>query len=294
VMHACGHDGHTAIGLTVARMLHSQRADLAGSVKLVFQPAEEGLGGAARMIAEGALDNPRPNFALGLHVWNEKPYGWLGATAGPCMAASETFEVSITGRGGHGALPHLAVDPVLAAAQVTTALQGIVARNVAPLDTAVISVTSIHGGEAHNVIPSSVLMRGTIRTFRPEVRSMVLARFHSVVEGISTAMGCQAQVSIRSITPALVNDPDLCLKVRETARRMWPEIEIDERALTMGSEDMAYFLEEVPGCFFFVGSANAEEGLDAAHHHPRFDFDERVLSLGSALLASAALEILKG
>jgi amidohydrolase len=294
VMHACGHDGHTAVGLTVARLLLAQRSSLAGTVKLVFQPAEEGLGGAKRMIDEGVLENPRPDFALGMHVWNEKPYGWMAATDGSCMAASETFEVTITGRGGHGAAPHQTLDPVLAAAHVVTALQGIVARNVDPVETAVISATSIHAGEAHNVIPSVAHLKGTIRSFLPEVRTLVLERFQTVVEGVSAAMGCQAEVSVRSITPALVNDPEISQKVRETARRLLPDLQIENGTRTMGSEDMAYFLEKVPGCFFFLGSANPEKGLDAAHHHPRFDFDERALSAGAALIAAAAVELLRG
>ena len=143
LMHACGHDGHTAIGLTVAKMLVARQDELKGTVKLVFQPAEEGLGGAELMVEEGVLENPRPDCSLSLHVWNEKPVGWIGATSGPAMAASETFYINITGKGGHGAAPHLSIDPLLAAAQVVTTLQSIVARNVPPLDTAVVSVTSI-------------------------------------------------------------------------------------------------------------------------------------------------------
>lgn len=166
VMHACGHDGHTAIGLTVARMLHAHRDELAGAVKFVFQPAEEGLGGAERMIAEGALEDPKPELTLALHVWNEKPLGWFGVAAGPAMAGAEIFKIKVRGKGGHGAVPHLAVDPVLASAQIVAALQSIVARNVAPLQAAVVSVCTIHGGEAFNVIPQAVELAGTIRTFR--------------------------------------------------------------------------------------------------------------------------------
>lgn len=294
VMHACGHDGHVAVGLTVARLLHTHRHELAGSVKLVFQPAEEGLGGAEQMIADGVLENPRPNLALGLHLWNEQPLGWIGATAGPSMAASETFTIKIRGQGGHGAVPHLAVDPILAAAQVISAVQSIVSRSVSPLDTAVISVTSLRGGEAFNVIPSVVEMKGTIRTFRPQVRSMVLERFHSVVEGVASALGCQAEIEITSITPAVINDAEVTEAVRQMSRRLLPDHRIDPEAMTMGSEDMAFFLREVPGCFFFVGSANKEKGLDAAHHHPRFDFDEKALPQAAALMAATAAELLKG
>jgi amidohydrolase len=294
VMHACGHDGHVAVGLTVARLLHAHRSELAGSAKLVFQPAEEGLGGAELMVAEGVLNNPRPDVALGLHLWNEKPIGWVGAASGPVMAASETFDIKIYGRGGHGAVPHLAVDPVLAAAQVVTALQSIISRSVSPLDTAVISVTSVKGGEAFNVIPSTVDMKGTIRTFRPQVRSMVLERFHSIVEGVARAMGCQVEIQITSITPAVINDSQITELICKTCTNLFPEVELDREATTMGSEDMAFFLREVPGCFFFVGSTNKEKGLDAAHHHPRFDFDEQALPRAAGLMAAAAAELLKG
>jgi amidohydrolase len=292
VMHACGHDGHTAVGLTIARLLHAHRQDLRGTVKLVFQPAEEGLGGAPRMVAEGVLENPRPDVTLAMHVWNEKPLGWIGVTPGPAMAAAEKFKFSITGKGGHGAAPHLAVDPVLASAQVITALQSIVARNVPPLQTAVISVTTVHGGEAFNVIPPKVEMQGTIRTFEPEVREMVLRRFQEVIEGTSASFGCQAQIELEALTPAVINDARTAALVQRLVPEVLPFSELDVSNRTMGSEDMAYMMREVPGCFIFVGSSNPEKGLDAPHHHPRFDIDERALVYGAALLASAAVEYL--
>ena len=190
VMHACGHDGHTAIGLTVARMLHELRHELAGTVKFVFQPSEEstgdeGLGGAEMMIRDGVLSDPKPDYALGLHLWNEQPLGWLGVAAGPVMAGCEQFKVTIQGKGGHGAVPHATRDPMLAAAHVITALQSIVSRNVAPLETAVVSVTSVHGGTAFNVIPQDVTLEGTIRTFDLGVRGRVLERFGDIVDGVA-------------------------------------------------------------------------------------------------------------
>lgn len=292
VMHACGHDAHTAVGLTVARMLVNKRDQLGGTVKLVFQPAEEGLGGAESMIKDGALENPHVEYALGLHVWNDKPFGWVGISHGAVMAASEIFSVRIIGKGGHGAIPHLANDPVLAAAQIISGLQSIVARNVAPLQTAVISVTAINGGEAFNVIPPSVDFKGTIRTFDPAVRETVLTRFHQVVEGIATSLGCKAEIDIQSLTPALVNDPQIADVVQQAADR-FEGLKNDLQFATMGSEDMAFFLQRVPGCFFFVGSANHEKGLDAPHHHPQFDIDERVLPVAAALMVESATSILK-
>jgi amidohydrolase len=292
VMHACGHDGHTAIGLSVARILHDHRHELAGTVKLVFQPAEEGVGGAERMVAEGVLQDPPPDFSLALHLWNNAPFGWIGINAGPVMAASEDFHLTITGKGGHGAIPNLAIDPVLASAHVVAALQSIVSREVSPLDAAVISVTSIHGGEAFNVIPPRVEMKGTIRTLEPAVRLRLLERFDQVVRGTAATFGCQAEVHVRSVTPAVINDPRLARHVQHVASELLPECELDAGFRTMGSEDMAFMMQDIPGCYFFVGSADGERGLDAPHHHPRFDFDERALPRAVALMSAAAARLL--
>ena len=293
LMHACGHDGHTAIGLTVARMLNAHRKDLAGTVKLVFQPAEEGLGGAESMIVDGVLQNPRPDLSLSLHLWNEAPIGRISVTPGPAMAAADVFRIQVTGKGGHGANPHLAVDPVLAAAQIVTALQSIVARNVSPLKSAVISVTTIHGGEAFNVIPPVVKMEGTIRTFEPQVRERLLERFYQLIQSIAGGLGCQAHIEILHITPPVINDEQLSARVGQVTKSVLPECELATDYRTMGSEDMAFMMQEIPGCYFFIGSANSERGLDYPHHHPKFDVDERALVYGSALMAAAAADFLK-
>lgn len=293
VMHACGHDGHTAIGLTAARLLMTHRQDLKGAIKFVFQPAEEGGGGAERMVIEGILANPRPEMTLSIHVWNDQPLGWLGISAGPIMAAAEIFRVNISGRGGHGAAPHLALDPVLAAAQTITALQSVVSRNVPPLESAVISVATIHGGDAFNVIPSGVELGGTIRSFEPAIRAQVLERFQQVVRGICQSMSCQVEIEIKSITPAVINDPAITHHVQQVARRALPGTFIETSFRTMGSEDMAFMMQQVPGCYILIGSANPEKQLNYGHHHPRFDFDEQVLPRAAALLAASALDILQ-
>jgi amidohydrolase len=293
VMHACGHDGHTAIGLTVAKMLEAHKDELGGTVKLVFQPAEEGLGGAEAMVADGVLDHPKPGQSLSLHLWNDKPLGWIGVTPGPAMSASDRFTVKIIGRGGHGAAPYITIDPVVAGAQVITALQNIVSRNVDPLEAAVVTVTSMVGGEAFNVIPESVVLKGTIRTFNPEVRSIVLERFEAIASGVSNAMGCQAEVDLKSITPAVSNDPVIAAQVFEVANKIYPQAEISTDERTMGSEDMAYMMDDIPGCYFFIGSADHERGLDAGHHHPKFDFNEGALTTGAALMASVVQDFLK-
>ncbi len=291
-MHACGHDGHIATGLTVARILNNHRDEFNGTLKFVFQPGEEGLGGAEKMIADGVLQDPEPSVALGMHVWNEKPVGWVGITPGPLMAAADIFTVRITGQGGHGAVPNLTHDPILAASQVINGLQSIVARNVSPLKTAVVTVASIHGGEAFNVIPAQVEMKGTLRTFEPVVREVVIKRMHEIIENLARGMGCQADIEITAISPALVNDPEVTSRVQKVAGRLLPNDDLDFQATTMGAEDMAFILQKVPGCFVFIGSANSEQHLDAPHHSAKFDFDESILPKAAGLIAASAMELL--
>lgn len=299
-MHACGHDGHVAIGLTVAKLLNDARNELAGTVKFVFQPAEEGVvnedgrSGNGQMIYEDVLENPKVDQALALHLWNSKPLGWIGIGTGPMMAGAECFKITVHGKGGHGAMPQVSVDPIVAAAEIISALQSVVARNVDPLKPAVLTVASIQGGEAFNVIPPKVKMTGTIRTFEPDVRETVLKRFNEVVENTAKAMGCTAEIELLRISPAVINASEVAEKVTAAANKIFPETLIDAAMYqTMGAEDMAYMLAEVPGCYFFVGSANAEKGLNYDHHHPKFDIDENALPRAAALMAAAAAEILK-
>jgi amidohydrolase len=292
LMHACGHDGHVAIGLTVARILNDHRKDFSGTVKFVFQPGEEGLGGAEKMIADGVLQNPAPDIALGLHIWNEKPVGWIGIVAGPVMAAADTFTVRIIGRGGHGAVPDMVADPILAASQVINALQSIVSRNVSPLKTAVVTVGSIHGGDAFNVVPSDVILKGTLRSFEPEVHDLIVKRFHEIVENVTRGCGCNSSIEITSITPAVYNDPEITVRVQNIAAEMLSADTLDTKSMTMGSEDMAFILNQVRGTFFFIGSANKDKGLFAPHHSSKFDFDESILPKAAGLMAASAMEFL--
>jgi amidohydrolase len=294
VMHACGHDGHTAILLTVAKLLHAYQDEIAGTIKFVFQPAEEGLGGAERMIIDGVLEDPKPDLSLALHLWNDQPFGWIGISQGSSMAGAEIFKINIRGKGGHGAAPHLAIDPILASAHIITALQSITSRNIHPLKSAVVSVCTINGGEAFNVIPQEVHLAGTIRTFDPEVREKVLERFDVIVYGMAETMGCQADIEINRLTPAVINNPVIASRVQSIAKELYPgDIIDDSNYITMGSEDMAFMMEKVPGCFFFIGSANHEKNLDASHHHPRFDFDEQALTKAVSIMAAATMDLLK-
>jgi len=294
VMHACGHDGHTAIGMAVAKLLNSHRQDLPGTLKFVFQPAEEGLNGAERMVEEGVLLDPVPDYTLAMHLWNNKPVGWIGITPGPAMAGSERLEIEITGRGGHGASPHQTVDPVLASAQVICALQSVVSRNLDPCQAAVVSVTQVRAGDAFNVIPSKALLQGTIRTFGGEVRDLVLQRVKEIAGGVAQAMGCEAQVKVERLTLPVVNNRALAAKLQSLVKRVYPEATVDSEEVAMGSEDMAFMMADIPGCYMFVGSSNPAKRLDAPHHNPHFDFDEVILPRAAALMAAAAWMLLEG
>lgn len=293
VMHACGHDGHTSVGLTVAKILAKHQDEIAGKVKLVFQPAEEGLGGAKLMVKEGVLADPKPDISLALHLWNDQPVGWVCATTGPAMAASETFSIRVIGRGGHGAQPNSTIDPVFAGSQIVMALQGIVARNVDPMETAVVSVTTFHSGDTFNVIPQQAILTGTIRTFLPEVRELVLRRFNEIVKGTAEANGCEVEIELESITPAVINEANVAGKVQTIVRDNYPELELVTDYQTMGSEDMAYMMDDIPGCYFFVGSKNDAKNLNSAHHHPKFDFDEKALVISTALMSDAIFSMMK-
>jgi amidohydrolase len=287
VMHACGHDGHTTIALAVARMLSQRRHEIRGRIKFVFQPAEEIGKGAQAMIDDGVLRDPRPDVSLGLHLWNELPVGTVGVTSGPCMSAADIWQCVISGSGGHGAQPSLTRDPVVAAAQVIVALQTIVSRNVDPLDTAVVTVGSLHSGEAFNVIPPTAELKGTLRTYKKETRELIQRRLREVCEGVAAAMGCQAELEIDPMTLAVSNDPVLADRVAGVAAGVVGADNVRRDVRTMGSEDVSLLMDDIPGCFFFVGSANSGQGLNYPHHNPRFDIDEAAFPIAASILAQA-------
>jgi amidohydrolase len=289
-MHACGHDGHTAIGLTVAKMLSEHRDAIKGRVKFVFQPAEETAQGAKAMIADGVLINPAPQVSLGLHLWNDLPVGEVSITDGSAMAGSGIWEMTIKGYGAHGASPHQGRDPIVCGAQIVNAFQTIISRNVSALDTAVISATIFRAGDAFNVIPDSAYIAGTYRTYRPEVRDFVEKRMKEVAQGIGMAMDCKIELSVNELTPPLINDDTSNQRIRSAAAAMNTDLKFHNNVRTMGAEDFAVFLNKVPGTFFFVGSANKERDLAYPHHHPRFDIDEDSLPIGAGLLAAAVAD----
>lgn len=291
LMHACGHDAHMAIGLGVARLMVESREQWRGTLKLVFQPGEEGYNGAEIMVREGVLENPRPDKVLALHVWNNEDCGRFSVTPGPVMAAAEAWEAKITGKGGHAAMPEFTVDPVVAAATIVTALQSVVSRNVGAQQTAVVTVGQITSGDTFNVIPDQALLRGTIRTFEPAVRETVLRRVREIIEGVAQAMGAQVRLSFQALTPAVINDPEVAALVQETVKELYGPQALNPELRTMGSEDAAFFLQEIPGCYFFVGSKRPGEP-EISHHNPHFDIDERALPLGVSVLVAALHKLL--
>ncbi len=286
-MHACGHDGHTSILLGVAKLFNERRREMRGRIKFVFQPAEEIGGGALAMIADGVLENPRPDVSLGLHLWNELSIGKIGLGSGPVMAGANMFKVELRGKGGHGASPHKTIDPVVAAAQIVTALQTVVSRELDPLQRGVLSVTQVHTGDADNVIPETALLRGTTRAFRPEVDKMISERLTAISKGIAETMNCTCEVSFRDGTIPVVNDPEVAGRLINVFQDIVGKDAIQTEIRSMFAEDVAFLMQDIPGAFFFVGSANSERGLDYGHHHPRFDFDEAALPLAVTLMASA-------
>lgn len=289
-MHACGHDGHTTIALGVAKLFAENRDQIRGRIKFVFQPAEEIGAGAKAMVADGVLSNdPLPDVTLGLHLWNTMPLGTLGVADGPVMAGASTLKIRIHGTGGHAASPHQTHDPVVCAAQLVLALQTIISRNLDPLETAVLSITQVIAGTAFNVIPEVVELRGTIRTFKREVFDMVAERVHKVSHAIAESMGCQAEVEAKYELDAVVNNPEVGRRVRNVFSKLVGEDKFYYER-TMGSEDVGLFMNDIPGMFFFLGSADESRGLNYPHHHPRFDFDEEVLPLGVALLSAAVAD----
>ncbi|MFQ5694158.1 MAG: M20 family metallopeptidase [Nitrospinota bacterium] len=292
VMHACGHDGHTAMALMAARILHARRGRIHGNVKFVFQPAEEGPGGAEPMIKEGVLRDPDVDLAVGVHLWNDLRLGQVGVQSGPIMGSVDRVEITVRGKGGHGAKPQETVDPVVASAQIITALQTLISRERNPLEPAILPIGSIHGGEAFNVIPSEVKLVGTVRTLSEAVWEAMPGRIQRVAEGVAAGFGATAEVKYQRMYQTTQNDPHIAAHVEGLAQELVGPEAVIRHSATMGGEDMSFFLREIPGCFFFIGSANPEKGLKYPHHNPRFDFDEDALGIGIEMLIRSVESLL--
>jgi len=290
--HACGHDGHMAMLVGVARVLDGLAGDLAGSVRFVFQPAEEEKGGGRKLIEKGLLDaEPRPDAAFALHGWTGMPAARLSAAPGPVMAAADRFVVRIRGRGGHAALPHLAVDPLVAASQVVTGLQTIVSRSLDPQEPAVVSVCSIRGGHASNVIPGEVVLEGTTRSFDPAGQRLIRTRMEQIIGGTCAAAGCTFALEYFDNYTPLVNDARAVALVRSVVTRYLGPGAWDERhPRTMGAEDFCFYLERVPGALIRLGLGVEWPSL----HSPEFDFNDEALEAGIVALSAIALEFCAG
>ncbi len=294
VMHACGHDGHTAIGLTVAEILAKEMPSHAGNVFFVFQPAEELLSGAAAMLRDGTLEGIRPDAAFSIHLQNRFPAGTMALRSGPVMTSADKLDLIVKGRGGHGANPHLAIDPVVAAAQIILALQTLVSRETPPLQTAVLSITTLESGTAFNIIPDMVRMTGTFRCYDSGLRETLLKSLQRTVDGVAAALRCAVEVKNDFLTPAVINDPAMTALAREVAGAVVGEQHVKEAESLTGSDDVAYFWEKIPGCYAFVGSAKTDGSPVAAHHNARFDIDESSLEIGTEFLVQATRKALAG
>ncbi len=293
-MHACGHDGHMAGLLGAAMILNEMKDKINGNIKLVFQPAEEEQGGAKPMIDEGIMDNPKVDAAFGCHLWGEMIEGEVHVRKGHMMAAPDLFRIKIKGKGGHGAVPHLSIDPIVVAAQVINNIQSIVSRRISPLESAVISFGCINGGKSHNVIPNDVELVGTVRTFSEEHRKFIPKAMESILKAATECQGASYEFKYEEKYPALINDDKMTEIARNSFKKIVGEDKVfDMKDPTMGGEDFAYFGQLVPASFIFIGISKDNDNL-VAHHHPKFKWDDKNILTIAKGLSQIAIDYLNG
>lgn len=292
-MHACGHDGHTSIALAVADILSKRRDELNGTVKFLFQPAEEVIGGAEPMVKEGVMEGV--DGVIGLHLISGYPIGRVGVRSGPVFASADRFIVTVRGKGGHAAMPAEAVDPIVIAAYIITTLQTLISRETSPFAPAVVTIGRVEAGMAFNIIPETARLDGTMRAYSQEHREKLIRRIGEVARGVASAMGGSCEVEFLDGCPPCVNDAGMTEMVHQAAVEAVGAQYVDshEDVMTSGSDDMAHFLNAAPGCYFIVGANNPEKGAKYPHHHPRFNVDEDALPIAVEVLARAALDYLK-
>jgi amidohydrolase len=293
VMHACGHDAHTAIALGVAGVLSKHRGYFSGSVRFVFQPDEERISGARAMIASGVLDGHNLDGALGLHVLSQLEAGTVGVRDGAVFASCDQFTIELFGRAGHGGLPHRALDPIPSAAAIVLQIQTLITRETSPLDSASISFGTIHGGEATSSIAARVTLTGALRAFDPKLRDRLLARIQQMSVAIAEANGIEAEFAHGPWTPPVVSDPAMAQLVRRAAAQT-PGAELREIDALPVADDVAEFLSRIPGCYFMLGAGDRAHGITAPHHHPDFDLAERCMRIGAEVLTRAAVQFCNG
>ena len=289
--HKCGHDGHTTLLLGAAKYL-SENPDFDGTVNLIFQPAEEGGGGANEMIKDGLLEKYPMSKVYGMHNWPDVPKGKFSICPGPIMAAVDTIQLNIIGRGGHAAMPHQTIDPIIVGAQIVSALQTIPSRTIDPIDTIVLSVTQFHAGTTHNVIPDDVFIEGTLRTFSKKIREQAIKRIKEISDNLAKSFGANADVIILDGYPATVNNDAESIVAADTASEIVGKenVEYNMRPI-MGSEDFSFMLNNVPGAFIFIGQGDDEHKV--ACHHQQYDFNDEILPIGSSYWVKLVQNLLK-